>query len=162
MFKHTLAALIFPMVAVTLLTACGPSLRQRYEEPVIDRVTDQSGTRPEWVRKTPKQDGRILLVTSSTEGLSAESGTRLAKAYALAQLSEQANAAVKVEASLSTRGGNNQSISWNSQAMFRSIRQEDLYWEQRVTQEGVRYSVWALWSIPEKAFYEAQQQAEVR
>lgn len=151
---------MFPVVAA-LTVGCAQTIKEGYREPVIDRITDSSGSRPEWVRKTPSPDGRIYLVTSFSEGLSAESGTRIAKAYAFAQIAEQLQASVNVNSQLNSQKSRVQieeKISWQASAIIRSMRQDDLYWERRVTQEGVRYSVWALWSIPEKTFYGLQEE----
>lgn len=152
-------------VALLSLVMAGCSqrnIRQDYQEPVVDRSVENAANRPKWVTELPKEPGRIFMVTTSSDALNAETGVRLAKAYALAQLSEQARTEVQTNSTLTNRGQVqqlNDTVQWTSQAVFRSIRQDQVYWEKRVTQEGQRYSVWTLWSIPEKAFYEAQQEA---
>jgi len=149
---------LWPLAAV--LTACIQNVRVS-EEPVTDTLADHSATRPEWVRKLPTQSGKMVIVTTSTEGLSAEAGLRVAKAYALAEFSEMMMTSVQVDSGLKTHsqmGTIQDTIAWRSRTWLRSMRLEDSYWEKRSTIEGSRYSVWALWSLPERAFYEAQQE----
>ena len=160
-----MSRLILSTLLVLGLTGCvgqEQTVRQAvadYQESVLDKASDNPTDRPAWIRKLPTEPGRMFLVTTSTDGLSAETGIRLAKAYALAQLSEQANTSIKVSSKLTSPGSTNDSISWQSAAILHSMRQDESYWERRITQEGTRYSVWVLWSIPEKAFYQAQQEA---
>lgn len=149
-----------------LLSGCaGQQLNHTSDKILENSYSEPSGSqRPDWVshNRLPQENGRIFLVSSSFEGFSEDSGVRLAKAYALAQLSEQAAVAVNVNSKLKTEHGLQRlhdDISWSSAAMFRSMRQDKVYWEETHTEEGTRYHVWVLWSIPDRAFYEAQQEA---
>lgn len=149
------------MVAATLVHGCSETLREAYKEPVIESVTDNAGSRPNWLKRLPGSDGRIYYVTSFSDGLNLETSLRVAKAYALAQISEQLQASVSINSQLNTHRSNIQiqdKISWQSAAIVKSLRQDDFYWERRWTQEGTRYSVWVLWSMPEKTFYTLQEE----
>lgn len=147
--------------AVLAASACTAQVRR--DEPVLDSALDHPGMRPEWVRRVPTVNDRMCFVTSSTEGLSVEAGARLAKAYVLASITEMLSSTVHVDSKITTKNGMGtitDSILWQAQGSLRSLCQDDIYWERRKTEEGTRYSVWVLWSMPEKAFYEAQQSVQ--
>jgi hypothetical protein len=86
-----------------------------------------------------------------------QQGERTAKAFALAELAERIRTNVKVTSRMKGHGPTDDLITWNANAMLRSLSMEKVHWEKRYTMEGLRYNVWVLWSIPEKAFYESQE-----
>jgi len=133
------------LLAAALMSGCAGTVRAAaYREPVLDRATDNSGSRPEWVSSQEDIPGFITnVITTSTSALSAESGVRLAKAYALAQLAEQLQTTVKTQSQLNTKNSVeqvNEQITWSAAAILKSLRQKNVYWESRQTSEGVRYS----------------------
>lgn len=150
------------LMCITLVAGCAGTVRAAsYKEPVVERLTDNANNRPEWITNQQDVPGFITIVTTSTSALSTESGVRLAKAYALAQLAEQLEASVKTQSQLNTRNSAEQvseQISWNAAAVLKSLRQKNVYWESRETSEGIRYSVWVQWLMPEKAFYRLQEE----
>ncbi len=143
-------------LAIMFSTGCAASLRDQYDGAKVDDSQERVVNRPDWVYNMPQKAGRMYYVATCTDALDLEAGIRKTKMYALANWTEQMSVAVSTKTKLKDSFLHDL-IQAESAATIRSVNQDKVYWERRATEEGLRYMVWVLWSIPEKAFYETQQ-----